>query len=429
MNYFKLLIYFLMLQTITNCLPKRDKSNYEPQTKLVIPTKRAANTIHHVYALGNERESINAEELFIFRATLARTELGNILIPKLNFGVDKRADYVEWQACPYTLPIPCLQGATMNSEVYMGLIEPDQYTVTLKACVNPIRSTISEKNCGPVYTISWVQDDPYSVKKEDQIGELLSKEHEIYALGENLHEILQQFKGELNYCMKTQGKTNIKAERLMMVVAEEIDKQLENLLNLGPKFIAEHIGLVDPSEDDEELAAIVEPTLISDEEAYTPKGLSLLQENASQKIDAYFQSLDVRLVNSYNIFPDISVSELVKANSGIFSSSGHELVNSEPTKKFTSEQFAQLSLRERSAAMGGAILQSGGLSLTTNPEKESYGAAQMIRAMLWLEKPEYYECQAFDRVEKTLSKTRIQLQLLRERIVELKAILLNSKSK
>ncbi|MFK7825374.1 MAG: hypothetical protein AB8G05_14560 [Oligoflexales bacterium] len=419
-------ILFPILFLLVNCLPKRDKDIHEPRDNLS-PDEKSLVEDHQVYALNNVREPVDANELLIYRATLARTELGEVLVPKLNFGVDIRSDYVEWQACPYALEISCLQGTTMQSELYLSIVEPDQYTVTLKACVNPKRSIKPEKNCGPTYTLNWQQDKTYSPKIESQIGELLSKEHDIYALGEKLHEILKQFRAELKFCLKTAGRISIDAEKLVSIINEEIEKQLENLLNMGPKFIAEHMSLVDPQAEDEELAAIAEATLVVDGDSYSPKGLSLSQESISHKIDTYFDKIDTRLLKNYQIFPNISVTELIKANSGIFLFANRKQAEN-GTKKFTRKEFAMLSSRERSAAIGGALLQSDKLNLTTNYQRESYGSAQIIKAMMWLKKPSSYECQAFDRVEKTLEKTREQLKLLRKRIMELKAILLNSKS-
>ena len=405
---------------IASCLPKRDKGELpSPVQPLLTPSKTITGT-YEVYALNNEREAINAAELEVYRPTLARTELGQILVPKLSFGVDKRADYVAWLACPYKQEASCLRGSTMLSEVYLGLVLADRYTVTIKACVNPSRSLVPEQNCGANYALTWHQQKAYSPQVEILVAELIEKQKEIYDLGESLYEVLIQFKKELTFCSKTGGQTPIDASDLVLLVQKEIEKQLENLLNLGPKFIAEHMGIVEPGDDDEELAAIMEPILVSDEDTYTPKGLSLANEGFSQRLEQYYSAKDVRLIKSFYIFPNINVEEFVKANSGIFSSADGRLVN-HTMRSYTREEFNALSLRERAAAMGGAMLLGGGLSLSSNQQIESFAASQMIRSILWLQKPKSYECPAFNRVEKNLEVTRERLHKLRERILELKA--------
>ncbi|NRA45253.1 MAG: hypothetical protein HRU09_09895 [Oligoflexales bacterium] len=425
--YKPFLILFLFLTA--SCLQKRDRGVLEPnlnsKNKNSLLSNSRETQVHQVYALNEERETINAQELLIYRASLARTELGKLLVPKLSFGVDRQADYVEWKACPHKLAIACIQGSTMHSEVYIGLTAPDLYTVSIKACVNPIRASIPEKNCGPIWALEWHQNKAYDPLLEDQISELLSKEHEIHALGESLHELLAQFKKELKFCQSTGGSIPIEASELVALVNDEIDKQLENLLGLGPKFIAEHMGMVEPQQEDEELAAIVEPILVVEEDnSYIPKGLSLQQETLGAKLDEYFSIRDVRILKTFQAFPGYRIEEFVRASSGVFPAVGVKLTETS-IRTFTRKEFAALSSRERAAAMGGALLQNQGFSLSSSHQRESYGAAQMIRAMLWLQKPSSFKCEAFDRVERALTKTREQLQRLRDRILELKAILVN----
>lgn len=415
------ILFFLTL----SCQPKRSKVELTPSINSSKPYPYSGSK-PGVYSLSNERKTIDAQKLEVFRATLARTELGKLIVPKLSFGVDQQADYVEWKACPYRLEIPCLEGVTMNSEFYLGIVHPDQYTITLRACVNPENANSSENNCGSIYSLNWLQDKRYSLELESQIGELISKEHDIYALGETLYEVLKQFKKELEFCLETGRKTPIPSKQLAALISLEIDKQLENLLNLGPKFFVEHIGLVDPEGQDEELAAIVEPSLVIDDNSYTPKGLSLTQDpDRKEIITEYFADLDIKLANNYQIFPQMNLRELVQANSGIFPPSN--LKNDAKTpQKFTRAEFFGLSKRKKFSAMGGALIQDNHFALNSDHQRESVGAAQMLRAMLWLEKPESSDCQAFDRVEKTLEKTRDQLQRLRVRILELKPLLVSS---
>ena len=422
--YYIISLCFLLANA---CAPRKRPKNIFP--KVLKPQENTSSTLNY-YLTETSHPAVNPKDLTIFRAHVAHLQLGKILIPKIIFGTSPKADYVSWEVCPNTLDKKCIKGKTYQSEIFVGPLEADTYTISLKSCVYKERSSDSSKICGSTSLLKWKQVADKNRERHALIEELFLKDQELRALGAKLYSVLNTFKKQLSSCNSDEK------DKFTDKINKEIAIQIENLLSLGPDFVASAIMNTNFSDSGEELVPIIEPMIVKEENTnFDPNGLSLFNRPSldAHKLSKYYEKHRISIIEQNSYFSQKDITSAILGSSGIAKKQDSFKLNS-PTKPFTTtefkkiekKEFQKLSVRQKASIFAGFLTTQNSLSLSQNSDLNSLAESEFIRSFLWIKKPsKLNECLAYTNTEVAIENIRSQGLQIKKRMLEIKGLLEN----